>query len=328
MDNPTHNILLIGAGQLGSRHLQGLTLIDIPVSIQVVDPNEASLQTARERFSEMPANPRIIGVNFTTSLDESTGPIDLAIIATSSDIRAHVLTDLLNRRNVRYVILEKFLFQMESEYHAIASLLQQKNVSAFVNCPRRCYPFYEKLLGSYSHNGPVTFKVTGSNWGLACNSIHFLDLFAGLTGNSSLWIDGSSLDETIIASKRSGYVEFTGTIQGKNSRGDKFEISCSRDSDQPLTVSVITPGQSIEVMESAGKAVIWEGTDRNKREEVYSAPFQSQLTGAIAGELLVRGTCRLTTYQESMALHIPLLQTFLLHLNRADGTQHTRCPIT
>ena len=32
------NVALIGAGQLGSRHLQALALSEIPMNIEVVDP--------------------------------------------------------------------------------------------------------------------------------------------------------------------------------------------------------------------------------------------------------------------------------------------------
>ena len=43
-------VLVIGAGQLGSRHLQALKLVQNDLSISVVDPFQASLDVAKERF--------------------------------------------------------------------------------------------------------------------------------------------------------------------------------------------------------------------------------------------------------------------------------------
>jgi predicted dehydrogenase len=47
------SIVIIGAGQLGSRHLQALRLIDEPIRIQVVDPSHESLKVAEERFNQV-----------------------------------------------------------------------------------------------------------------------------------------------------------------------------------------------------------------------------------------------------------------------------------
>ncbi len=44
------NVAIIGAGQLGSRHLQGLKLSSSPLSITVMDSNDESLRVAKERY--------------------------------------------------------------------------------------------------------------------------------------------------------------------------------------------------------------------------------------------------------------------------------------
>lgn len=328
MTKTDHKILLIGAGQLGSRHLQGLSQIDIPVSIQTVDPSEASLKIARERFAEMGTNQHIKSISFSTGINGAEEPFDLAIIATGSDVRAQVLTSLISSYKVNNVILEKFLFQKESDYQHILELLLQRGVKAVVNCPRRCYPFYEQLRKTLADQQQITFRVAGSQWGLACNVIHFLDLFAFLTGNSSVHVDGSGLDDTILESKRPGNVEFTGTISGENARGDRFEISCSPDVGLPFTVSIAYDTKSVEVWESERKACFFDKINGNKHEEPFTAPYQSQLTGMVARELLTNGNCGLTPYPESMALHLPVLRTFLFHLNKISGKQHSCCPIT
>ena len=49
-----YQIGVIGAGQLGGRHLQGLARLSLPCEIDVVDPSPVSLDSARKRFSEIP----------------------------------------------------------------------------------------------------------------------------------------------------------------------------------------------------------------------------------------------------------------------------------
>ena len=50
------NVAIIGAGQLGSRHLSSLALSVNDLEIQVVDPFQGSLEVAKSRFEE--ANPK------------------------------------------------------------------------------------------------------------------------------------------------------------------------------------------------------------------------------------------------------------------------------
>lgn len=328
MNNSSNSILLVGAGQLGSRHLQGLARVCIPVSISVVDPSNASLKTAWERFAEMESNSNITEINFHTDILEAPDSIDLAVIATGANVRADVLANLVATKQVRNIVLEKFLFQNESDFEIVGELLHKHHVNAFVNCPRRLYPFYRELKTLIQGKSPITLNVDGSNWGLGCNIIHFLDLFAFLTGNCSIEFDDLSLDSSIQESKRPGFVEFTGTVKGGNARGDRFEITSDIDLGSPIRITIGAGNRRIEISESAGSALFFENAAGTETHETFTVPYQSQLTGEVAQEILMNGTCGLTTYDESMQLHLPVLKTLLEHLNKVSGKQYTHCPIT
>lgn len=43
------NIAIIGAGQLGSRHLQALAQVNADVILHIVDPSEQSLEVSKQR---------------------------------------------------------------------------------------------------------------------------------------------------------------------------------------------------------------------------------------------------------------------------------------
>ena len=111
MANSLSRILLIGAGQLGSRYLQGLSSIDRTSAIFVVDPNLDALSLARQRFEQMPAASHVQSVMYHQDLAELDGEFDLAIIATNADVRKNVVDSLLTSNNIKYLILEKVVFQ-------------------------------------------------------------------------------------------------------------------------------------------------------------------------------------------------------------------------
>jgi saccharopine dehydrogenase-like NADP-dependent oxidoreductase len=46
------NIVIIGAGHLGSRHLQALAHLEEQAFVQVIDPSEDSRTIAEKRFKE------------------------------------------------------------------------------------------------------------------------------------------------------------------------------------------------------------------------------------------------------------------------------------
>ena len=120
------NLVVIGAGQLGSRHLQALAKVSFPVKIEVVDPFAESLEIARARFDEMPSNSNIYGINFYSSISELSKKIDLAIIATTADIRAEIIHALIEHCDVKNLVLEKVLFQQPDEYRVIIGTKRNK----------------------------------------------------------------------------------------------------------------------------------------------------------------------------------------------------------
>ena len=81
------NILISGAGQLGSRYLQGLIKCRLPLRIYVQDIYHESLYRAKQRWNEVFIPETLHEVSFRTSLDSLPQEIDIAIVATTADVR-------------------------------------------------------------------------------------------------------------------------------------------------------------------------------------------------------------------------------------------------
>ena len=92
-----------------------------------------------------------------------------------------LLKNCLKKNKVKYIIFEKVLFQKVEEYHSVDMLLNRYKTRGWVNCHRRIYPTYQNLKELLFGEELVDMEVVGNGWGLACNSVHFIDLYAYLT---------------------------------------------------------------------------------------------------------------------------------------------------
>lgn len=321
-----HQIAVIGAGQLGSRHLQGLVRLSLPCEIHVVDPSVASLDMARQRADEVSAGASH-SLHFHHQIEALPPLLDHAVIATASDVRLSVLRALLQERTVRNILLEKVLFQRQTDYAEAAELLQQVGNSAWVNCPRRVFPIYEMLRTFFRDDQLLHVDVRGGNWGLGCNSIHFIDIIAYFTGGSVHSISTALLDEDLIDSKRAGFKEFTGTLLGRC--GDtSFSLTSQRGSQAPLLLTLRGGSRSCLIDESAGRAFLCDPCDGGWRMVEFKAPMLSELATAVTQRILEDGSSALTPYTQSVAYHLPMLQALSGHAARNLGEMNDICPIT
>jgi predicted dehydrogenase len=321
-----YNIAIIGAGQLGSRHLQGLKKANLEMSVFVVDTNQQSLDVAKERYMEIENNPKIRSIDFLIDIDLLPSNMDIVIIATNSIPRASVAKQLLKSKKIANIIFEKFLFPSVADYSSISKLLANSASNAWVNCTRRLFPFYRELKKLVTGSTNVKMNVSGYNWGMACNSIHFIDIFAMLTGKHDFEINTSSL-ENIIDSKRSGYIELTGIITGKSTSEDYRFSLISKENYPTFSFDISTEKYRITVFENLQKAYI-DTKDGNRIEKEVKINFQSELTGIMAEQILLNGQSYLTPYAESADLHIRFLRPVINFYNIKTGENKDFCPIT
>lgn len=318
----TTNIAIIGAGQLGSRHLQGLKKASVPMNIYVLDASTESLGICEQRYNEIAENKLIGEIVFTTQWDEMPASIDIAIVATGSKPRCAIIHELVERHQCRMLILEKFLFPKMSDYDDITNLFQSNNVRAWVNCSRRYFTCYQKLRDVLANDGPLTFVLEGKNWGLCCNSIHQIDLFAFLSGAKKVSFDCSGIDPILYESKRAGYIEMTGTIKGVAENGSSLQISSFAEFDDTGKLSIKSQHHYVEIFEGLNKMII------DGMEEPMNMSYQSDLTGKYVEDLLSKHSLPLASYEESANLHQQILPHFLQIYNQLKGIDSDLCPIT
>lgn len=321
-------VALIGAGQLGSRHLQGLALSQNAMDIFVVEPFAAARETAAQRFNEIKAQGGKKTVEFFSSADKLPSYLDVAIVATNSDVRFEVTQNLLNNHKVKYLILEKVLFRTVEEYEKTAKLLKQTETECFVNHPRRCFPFYQQLKNELSEASEISFSVSGGAWGLGCNGLHFIDIFSFLCGGGDAFISSENLNNVVYETKRKGFFEFNGCLTGKIGKNN-FSLICL-EAQSPHVVEISSDVLNAYIEEGTGyiryirKEDTWKKTDTETR----IVRFQSELSGVVIDELAANGTCALPCYEEAVRLHVPFIKALMKKMTDIDGVNHNICPIT
>lgn len=322
-------IALIGAGQLGSRHLQGLAKSDLKIDIEVLEPFENSRKLAKSRFEEMPKNKNIIGIKYIENFSEISEVLDLVIVATNSDVRFDIVEKLLTNKHVKNLLLEKVLFQQVESYKKVKDLLHATNTRCWVNHPRRMFPLYRRLKDELQNSKFVNFLVSGGNWGLACNGLHFLDCFSYITSEVDLRLSGIYLEDKLYNTKRKGFNEIGGMISGALGDRATFSINCFPENYSPVQFCIVSDSINVLIDEANNWYRISENKNNwipeDKTEKIVY--FQSELTNILINDIF-NDTCGLPTYDEAMMLHVQYLTFILEHINSFSDIKYDFCPIT
>ena len=323
-----YKICLIGAGQLGSRYLQGLKLINHDITVEIVEPNLKAQKVAYERYKQVKGNDHIVNLTFFTNLSDVSKQIDLAIIATDANPRFNIVHGLLKTKSLRFMILEKVLFQKLEKYDLTSELIQSKNIHCWVNHVRRAFPFYKKLKNMLTEEKQISFSFQGGDWGLACNGLHFIDLASWLGNSDRLTLNTEYLNNKIYPSKRMGYIEVHGTLIGKLGNHSFSLYSNESPGVQLITIAsdnyryIIDESNGIMNKASAEKKWKWE---KWQGKIVY---FQSEITHKIVEDIIMNEHCQLPTYNEATTLHKPFIASLLEFYNKITNEKHDRLPIT
>ena len=323
MSNKT--VYLIGVGGFGIHHLEGLLISKTPLDIKVIDASPQALDRARSVCDGVSSGHMI---SFLDHIPE-INCVDVAIVATTSRVRAAVIRELLSKvRTVKYLLLEKILFDKKSDYASIGRLLKKHRTRAWVNCPRRLFPFHVSLQKKM-RGGPFWLQVSaGERYGLMTNVIHYLDYMCYLAGTTDFRTDTSLLVPKLVESKRGGYHELWGSLSFhfKNE-----SIGTMTTLPQPDTVRLSIAGKRARVIidESKKVAMVAEKKTGWLWEQATVPLFnQSEMTGHVVETIIKTGHCDLTPYEESAAIHVALLEPVRRFLNKSLQKSVKNYPFT
>jgi len=339
----TETIVLVGAGNIGLRHLESLTKVRVPLSVHVFDTDPEATKWAQEKMAGMKTSP-FFSVCFANSLEalpEDVERIDLAIIATTSMPRRMIAEQVWALKPVRAMLLEKVVFPRVEDYDAVSKLAKRHSTRLFVNVCQR-HAWMEALREEAKT--PVNLTVEGPNWGLCCNSIHFLDMFCFLNNeyNNGLEVSTERLQPGYCSAKREGYVETTGTLDCSLLRAidsstklatASLQLTCTKDASKKL--GYVVRGSCAEfsfVCDLHGDAV---QITRSSGEKIQTIPFKhpylSESNHLVVESILSsRPGATVPRYEQVSTASKKLISAFIVFLKAAGNNMAAQniCPIT
>lgn len=316
----SHRVLVVGAGQLGARYLQGLAKVSMPLDIWVSDVAPESLARAEVRWMEAEGHKTQHQVSFENGLAGLPRAVDLAIVATSANVRLKLVTEVASTVDVRYWVLEKILAQNSQDVTKIESVLSHAG-GAWVNTPRHMWTLYKQLRAHYTCVKPIHARFEGA-YGLACNAIHYIDFVSRWSNSKPIAIETDGLSTQWHAAKRMNFMEVWGQLSVAFADGSQLDL-VSEPEKQDYKVSLRIDGDEWTVSELEGFA------SRNDGYRIHGAcEPQSQLTQGLTEAILQTGNCDLPTLPDSAIQHRLLLDGLVTHWNSNMPTTLIRLPIT
>ena len=313
-----YNILIAGAGQLGSRYLQGLSKFKDLLNIYVFDISDDSLKMAQSRWEECNNNfHQVLYIKNYTNLPQL---IDLAIVSSTANVRVEIVKNITLNTKVNYWILEKILATSISDLNEIKSLTKD-SLNSWVNTPMHAWPLYRYLTTKYTSPKNVSAYFLSFN-GLACNCIHYIDFISRWIKSEIENIELTGLKKAWVPSKRQGFYEIEGKMSVKFKDGTILNMS-SKVGGKDYMVEIHVEGETWQINENDGHAKSSTGI------EIFEKTLlQSELTAIFLEQIFKTGNCDLPTIEQSINQHIPIIQALKDHWNQFMNTEMDRLPIT
>lgn len=328
------DIAVIGVGKVGIRHFQALLKCKNSLTIHIVDPSKNALKAARdlaENEFQIHRQARH-DIAYLNDITELPSEIAICIISTNSDIRATIAARLLDSKLVRYLLLEKVLFQKLADYDGVGERLEKQSIDAWVNCPMRLIQPYTNIPSELDYSKPITISVTGVNWGLACNSVHFIDFFRFLTRQPLEFLETSLSSPVAVNNNRGVFFEFYGEIHGAALESANLKLECSQNDKVPNKIYSIEIENGCKFKKQyvfrPGAISCHNLNDPNEPIISFPETYQSNLTNIVIDKIINKGTCELPTYKASAADHILLLESILRNFRNHPDFSSDSCPIT
>ena len=316
-------IILIGCGNIGSRHLQALVQLDETIEIEIVENSITSVTLAKSRLNEITYNKNTHKIKWHDNFDTLSNSGDLVIVATLSTGRVKIIESLLDLGYKKFLV-EKLVCQSIEEYDHLLDLMKKFRAKGWVNTRCRYFKSYRKIKEFFKDSETIHLTMYSGDTGLATGAIHYLDLFSWLLDDNNIKLNGKFLDKKIHSNKRGeNLLEFAGTIVGTAKNNSLVSISFSPDS--PSLLVAISNGENEIILDEYNEKIIHNSFDHPLD---FKLEYVSDLTTSIVTDIIKNDDCFLPTLNESYFHHIELFKIFCEHLEKTTKEKVKLCPIT
>ena len=201
------NILIIGLGKMGMAHLESFAKRK-DCFFYLIEKNIYRRRILKKKIKNLSINFNLL------SIIPKKKKIDFAIIATNPKERFAVTTKLIKTNSIKFLFLEKYLFNNILEYKIIGKLIKRKKIKTYVNIWSEIFIKVTNLSKLNSNN--FTIDVFLTDYTILTNLIHFYYLFYVMVPNKKIGIDFSKFKIKKIGTYHDG----KGEINFKNGKNE------------------------------------------------------------------------------------------------------------
>lgn len=304
-------VVVVGCGQLGARHVQGLLRSKCNLSLNLCDTSKTAQKSCFNLIKNCAGDVEARALTFWDSLDDVCSAlvsVDFVIVATTAMKREEHLAKLFRGLDSKFWLIEKPLSQSLEGLSIMK--VSAPTYGVWVNHPRRLFGWHKKIRHQLGvARKPLKVQVVDPNLGLACNATHFIDLVNWWTREHPIFVDTSKLADDWVCSSRSGFFEVEGTLHINFSKGTTLEIS-SGGHLKKSGINIFDHNESLfcRIDERVGEAKFVDGKSLKGRNKL-----QSEITGIVFDELVQTGCCELISLHEAIDCSSLLVEKLNLH---------------
>lgn len=284
-------VLVIGAGRMGTRHVQGIAPLDIVSSVCLADIKKEALDLAKKTIGDIGK----VKYKLLNEIDGESEHYDVCIIATTAGNRKN-LCDLAVKCGVKNLMVEKPLGQSYEQVLELVEEMSNLPFSVVVNLNMRMYETFKNLKNDLfslpQMKGEKVITLNTGTLGIGCNGIHYLDLLYFILDADRAELIAGDVDKEVIPSGRGeSFCDFGGwsviNFYKNNEYLARAMISMSSKSTLFGSWDIVGPHGKIMLDEIAGKRV-----DSLRKEDSkmpisrYAADYMSPNTIAINSPFL------------------------------------------
>ncbi len=186
-------ILIVGFGNMGKSHFKSFLTSKKNYQIFIVDKKFRTKFEKIYKNKKIQYSPHIPKKNF----------FDLTIVATNSNERYETIKNITDNNKLKYLILEKFLFNKANHYEKVKKISRNHKLKVMVNVWGKL--ILEPIIKKLNKKDILKINITVKKGELLANLIHFYDFIYCLLGKNFSLKSKNKIN--FIKSKRKGYAE-------------------------------------------------------------------------------------------------------------------------
>ncbi len=314
------NILIIGCGNIGKRHLFSLlnSNLKIKFNIQVLEKNTKSIQISKKINTDFN--------NYIKKYSQICRSTNLVICCTKSYNRDQVLKKTLKYCNPKHIILEKIAFQNMKIYNQMEKFFNKKKIKVWINYPLRYQKYYnylKRLFFKQNNFFTIICKLSKKD-DLFSSGIHYLEFFLDKLKND-VYLEFLQFKKKNIGNKK---LIFFGKFVFSSQLRTIAVINGSSDFQQQL--NLFGQSNNYKILFYSNKKNPWKNPKiqifKNKKKiKTFNHLWQSQLSSLYLRDIIFKNKCFLPNLNENKKCNELIIEAVKKKLNLK---KNNLCPIT